>query len=269
MQGRTNNYYSRYRKKRVYNYNAGLYNDGFIPYGNYRGRNGFTSISRKNSVKAAQRQYPRSLVPAASRGYKLNDVELKVFDTAFANTAVNTTGIVTPICLPQLGSDFTNRIGRKITLRSVQVKGQIALDLAIAPGVGNSPAQLVRFMIINDMQPNGTLATIADILLAANPAAPLNLNFRDRFRIITDRIFNLGPLLLDDTATQSYAAVANPSATINVYRRLNDNVVFNTSTGAIADITTGALLLVMIGNVASGAGESLAQLIARVRFADC
>jgi len=222
------------------------------------------------ALQPPTRTYPGSMVPAASRGYSPNVQELKVFDVAPATYNVNTTGIVQAICMPTLGSDMNNRIGRKIELRTFQCKGWICIANAQAqpPTVSEVAAQCCRFMLVWDTQPNGAIAAITDILQTATPASMLNLNNRDRFRILKDKMFALDPFLFD-TAT-SKASATNQIKCIKWFKKLSLETVFNaTNGGTIADIASGALLAVWVGSQANGLnGPVDAAISYRVRYAD-
>jgi len=93
------------------------------------GRSPYTRTNPKNTIPRPLRSYNRSMVPAASRGYQLNDVELKSFDTekllAGPQYFTNDTTNIVPIFIPVIGADINNRIGRKVTVKSLHVSGAI------------------------------------------------------------------------------------------------------------------------------------------------
>lgn len=220
-----------------------------------------------------KRAYPRSRVPLGSRGYRFNRVEKKVNDIAVANYNVNTTGTVTLLANPALGSDMNNRIGRKIQLRSVYIKGSIQVQQSqtgIVSAATTVGTQLCRMIILADLQPNGAAPAITDILNTASPASHLNLNFRDRFKIYCDKTWALGPFYFNTTATQSIGMVGSPQMIpIKKFKKINLESIYNaTNGGTIADISTGALYMVWIGSTASGADDAIATLGTRVRYDD-
>jgi hypothetical protein len=118
-------------------------------------------------------------------------------------------------------------------------------------------------MLIYDDQPNGALPAITDILNTADPASQLNLNNRDRFRVLKDKCFAFDPYLQSASASAQIFSV-------RIYRKLNIDCTFNgVNGGTIADIQTGALLLAYVGSNAAGVStDANAYLSSRVRFLD-
>ena len=80
------------------------------------------------------------------------------------------------------GSDYTNRIGRKVLLKSMLFRANMYPVLNTASPIGNT----IRLLLVYDSQTNGALAAVADVLNAATYLQPTNLNNRDRFRILLD-----------------------------------------------------------------------------------
>lgn len=213
-----------------------------------------TNKSGGTFIKVAPvRTYPNSLVPQASRGYTPNSVEKKVFDVVPATYNVNTTAVFTPLCLPILGSDMTNRIGRKICIKSIQIRGWIVMANAKIqpPVVSEVAAQHARLILLWDTQPNGALPTTAQVLTTANSVAMLNLDNRDRFRVLADKNYYLDPFIFD-TATSTSTAV-NQIKQVKLFRKLNLETIFNgTNGGTIADIASGSLVAMWIGSDPGG-----------------
>lgn len=175
---------------------------------------------------------------------------------------MNTTGTLIPICIPQTGSDFTNRIGRKIRIRSVFIRGYVSKESGA--GTAASGPQLLRMILLVDKQPNGVAATTTEVLKQATSVSQLNLNNRERFQVIKDKTFILDPF---DLSTLTFNRLISP---VKVYKKLNIPVIFNaSSTGNISDINTNALYMMWIGNVAAGSGsDGNAIVTTRVRFED-
>lgn len=221
------------------------------------------------------RAYTGSKVPLASRGYKYNTMERKLSDILPTVVPANSTAAITALCVPTLGTDFTNRVGRKIRISSVQGRALVRTTLGETLAVGNSGAQKVRLMILIDLQPNGALPAITDILTNSHPSANMNLNNRDRFKILLDKTWNLDPYLNDATAGTSRITATNQCRNFKFYKKCDQETIFNaTNGGTIADITSGALIRVVLGNQpvpvvgppAIGAGEMV--ISSRVRFMD-
>lgn len=186
--------------------------------------------------------------------------ERKVVDTAPAAYNANTTGSVTLINGVATGTDFTERIGRRINITAIQARGFCGQDTTGPAGVND-----VRVMIVEDMQSNGVIATIADIFTNATSTSFMNMNNRERFKVHWDRRVTLGPI--DRTATTSYAGSPQTSQ-FNVYKRVNIPVVFEGTAATIGSISSGALYFVVLGSTAAGTGDAFVTAAFRCRFID-
>lgn len=140
-------------------------------------------------------------------------------------------------------------------MKSVQIRGMVRPN-------ANATSCVCRVMFVYDTQPNGALATIADIFQAATGDSMLNLNNRDRFKVLMDKQITMG--FYNTTASSS---VADRTVTnIKKYKKLNLDTIYDGTTAAIGDVQSGALLLVTLGTLAGSVWELLATV--RVRFAD-
>lgn len=203
-------------------------------------------------------------------GRKGLDAEKKVADLGPAQLSMNTTGQFTLLAAPTPGSDYTNRIGRKTLIKSVYVRGIVTCELADQDGpvVGTSGAQLGRMIIFADMQPNGAAPLVTDILTGASSVSQLNLNNRDRFKIYCDKVFAINAYAYNTTAQTAVASLSNSYA-VKKFKSINLETIYNAGTaGTIADIQSGALYMLTIGNRAAGTDDCTAALSTRVRFID-
>lgn len=230
-------------------------------------------ISQRRKVvaqrRAPQRAYKPTFVPLASRGYIQNQVERKVNDIGVTDYAVNSTGSVTLLCNPALGSDMNNRIGRKIMIKSFYIRGYVAQDLADGAAVGSGAAALARMIVFADFQPNGAAPGITDVLNSASPSSQLNLNNRDRFKVYCDKTFINGTYKIDTTASSSYGFASDTIKPVKKYKKINLETVFNsTNGGTIGDINSGALFMLWIGSNSVGTADQNANISTRVRYLD-
>lgn len=204
---------------------------------------------------------PKDRVGFGYRGtYSRSQVEKKFIDIASATYVCDTTGSVTPLNLCDEGTSVSQRIGRKICMKSVQVRG------LIDPVDGATTATLARVMLIWDKQVNGVTATIAEILSAATANSYMNLDNRERFVVLMDKHYSIGAF--SNVATTAYAQ--SPTvAHINKYKKIpaGSFTIYDGTGAGIADINTGALYLVTIGSQAAGAGARLTAAC-RVRYTD-
>lgn len=145
----------------------------------------------------------------------------------------------------QLGSDYTNRIGRKVLWKKLHMH-------YTATNVGGP--QRLRLLCVYDKQPNGLTPLITDILLTDDYPSFNNLNNRDRFITIFDEI------------TEN--ASVDQMISHNITRKINLETVFNGgNAGTIADISTGAIWFMACQPFASlNVTDSFARF--RLRFND-
>lgn len=227
-----------------------------------------TAITRKPSLRLARTQtfntnktIQRKQSIQDARGYSRfigGKSEKKVIDLAPAVYACDIVGSVTALNLVATGTDFTDRVGRKILMKSLNINGHFTTQDTT---VGQD---LCRFMIIYDKQPTGALPAITDILKTSDSRDQLNLNNRDRFVILRDLFVSLGAF--NNTATAAVAGSPTEKE-IRMYIKLNHEVIYSSTAGTIAAIASGALYMVTIGdNVAANAYA--ASVSTRVRFID-
>lgn len=199
-------------------------------------------------------------------------MELKVIDSGATNAQMNTTGTFILLNGLTQGTDYDQRLGRKFIIKSIQARGWVTPEYDnSALGAISVPSQYGRIIIFVDNQSNGATPVTTDLLTVPLPNAPLNLNNRDRFRILRDFQFVFGPLLSVTTATQSQAAFGGNQITdVNFYERVDIETVNNAgNAGTVADIQSGAVYAFYIGSQAAGTNTDLnANLYYRLRFSD-
>lgn len=234
----------------------------------------------------------RGYAPQSNRGG-----ELKVYDTGdyLTHTAppsgeagdlavwnLTITGLVTPMFIPLQGADFNQRIGRKCNIKSIYAKWRCFPRYIVNPSgapytvTSQWPETAVRLLIVHDTNPNGVVPLLSDILqptetLQPDPLSFINMNNRDRFRIILDKFHQFGAL---STGGGEGVAVQNAlgSTTWNgkKYKKVDIPVVFNsTSTGGIADIASGVLYACVLGTESLGSNRySSLEMNWRIRYSD-
>ena len=208
-----------------------------------------------------------SLGPPATRGfygaYRQRGIpELKFVDTTSLNNPVQLTwnvGLVNGIAQ---GTDFNQRIGRKAMMKSILFNGNIS------PAAGNSLSQpqgiLVRVVLIYDTQPNsGTIPVGTDIFASNDANSPMNLNNRDRFKVIIDRRCQLGSFATG--ATGILTAGSPNNSYWSKYRKLNHEIIFSGTANTIGSISTGAIYLAWVGDANN---TTVLDHYTRIRYMD-
>lgn len=109
-------------------------------------------------------------------------------------------------------------------------------------------------MLIRDDQPNGVVATPANILQAVSYLSPKNDAYKKRFESLFDRMYCL--------SEQGVPAIED-----DFYYKLQDHTNYGLgNTGLIGDISTGAYYLFMISDI--GANAPGVAWYTRMRFID-
>lgn len=125
------------------------------------------------------------------------------------------------------GTDVSNRVGREITMTSVQISTQIRAVFASAVG------STVRLMLVYDRFPQGAAFTHGELIEGAETFGLRVPEYRKRFKIIKDVWVDLNP---DGASTMVHK--------VNFYMPLKLKTVYNSlNAGDITDIENGALYL--------------------------
>ena len=134
------------------------------------------AVSRANAVlKARSAMSSGSYGPPASRGfYNLGGGrnELKFIDSADVNKAILTGGEIFLLNGVATGTDISNRVGRKICMKSLIFNANV---FNVATTANALQGIMIRHMIIYDSQPNSsaTVPAVTDILSVATTLSPL------------------------------------------------------------------------------------------------
>jgi len=153
------------------------------------------------------------------------------------------------------GATSYNRIGSKILIKSIDVRFQLYL-------AGSAPANVAcRYMIVYDHQPNGAFPTIANILSdniggATNFLSQINMANRSRFVVLRDRMI-------------AFQAGSDGTRICKEFIKTKLETQYSATTGAIGDITSGALYLLAFASTSAAANfVMLADCHSRIRFFD-
>jgi len=269
------------------------------PYPNPRPFKRGPAVMIQNPVNAYQIAYNRRIAAQRRRlaqryggsygkytqshpGGEIKGIDITNATTPTTNTLVawtlNSTPKISPLNLITIGSSAWNRIGRKVSLKSVRVRGFITTT-------GNANALTVpsyhRFLIIYDKQPNGALPVLGDIFLDQSSVAAdssvslvtsgLNLNNRDRFEIIMDKQHVLGPITAGGANENAGFTDGDAFGCVDWFYKLKNRETHykaDSSPAVIGDISTGCLFMVTFANYAAG-GECYAfNASIRLRYSD-
>lgn len=179
----------------------------------------------------------------------------KFVDFANSAFAMNTTGTIALVATIPQNVSVNSREGIKATYKSIQIRGTVQADTTSVAPVGT-------MILVYDRKPTNALPAITDILVTASSNSFLNNVGASRFQIVRRMDFQfLGNTTTPSTGAESYFV----DEFVDLKKR---QAVFAGATGAIGDITEGALYLITVGNVAAGTADASANVGCRTRFID-
>lgn len=229
--------------------------------------------ARKGKRKAGKSPYKRARLSKSPAMQKGSNNERKWVDIRGVQ-AFNTTGSFTLINGLIRGTDSYQRVGRRIKMTRVNVRGIVTfLQAGAAPG-----ADLLRLQLIYDREANGATPALADILQDTSNAgattvdslAGLNLNNSDRFAVLKEWYWSI-PAASNSggAATGSQAVPTMTELCFKFTKKCNLDVRFNSgNAGTSADITTGALYVVASGALAAANAQWEVVTDSRIRYVD-
>ncbi len=184
---------------------------------------------------------------------KFHDIDL---DDAVIAAGVNVTDSINKIAQ---GITEVTRIGRKCTIRFINWRFDIAMGAKTSAG---DTSDVIRVLMYLDKQANGATAASTDILESADHQSFNNLSNKNRFRTLMDRTYDImSSAGGGDGTTEDYGASVIHDT---FFKKVNIPIEFNSTAGAITEITSnniGVLLIAKSGNAGF-------QSKIRLRFTD-
>lgn len=237
----------------------------------------------RQAQKAVLVNVPRSMPMRASLSQRRNlpavlrssTTEIKAIDIPEATITLEAIGTPPTFHLLngiQVGSGFFNRIGSKIEMLNLHVRGFLV-------NIATSVQQYGRILIVYDRQPNGAAPAITEVLQSRDQTgtasttdkSEINLDQRDRFIIVRDKDFflpsvtNTGGVL---TNGPNWPGDIEEHWEINWFIKLKNLLThFKSSTNptTVADINTGALYAIFLAGTTA---QWAAQVSFRLRYSD-
>lgn len=229
----------------------------------------YTSGSRRanaaRSTVAKARQILRSRMVAAPRaplrtgGFygvynRRGRDELKFVDAAVSFTAWTTAGAIAILNGVAQGTDYNQRIGRSTLLKSILFR------ISVGKSANNSTGSTCRFLIFYDAQTNGAAPAVTDVLAAASYLSPMNLNNRDRFKILCDTYIDTEAYTADPIATGTFK-----NETKTMFKKFNMECQFSGTGATVGSIATGGIFILLISDEANTVGY---EFYSRIRYTD-
>lgn len=191
------------------------------------------------------------------------------------STNMSTNGEVLPLNLIQAGTGSWNRVGRIVTMKSIRLRLNMSLVFSADQ---DSLSKTVRYLIVYDKQPNGTLPVKSDIIQYKEQSGTeagswngfLAYDNMERFTILKDQtvVLKVPPRTFKSDGVpvgdQEYNRFDE------CYLRLNHitNYKSESTPMTIADISTGALYLIYLVEPEGGGTVSINTSFARLRYTD-
>lgn len=175
------------------------------------------------------------------RGVNMSGLpELKTIDSGSVGpTNFSTAGAVLLLNGVAQGDDYTNRIGRKITMKSILMRFSVFSQATDNLQTGD----ILRVMIVYDNQSNGVAPTVANILQTASWDSPQNLDNRDRFLVLADKVFNRPAAIY---AAGVITAGQAGAASRKIYRKISLQTQFNGTGATVGSIAGGSVYMLTI-----------------------
>lgn len=229
----------------------------------------------KKKKKIVNEAYWKNLIPLST--------EKKYIDVVpFFQQLSTTNPVIVPLNLCAEGTDYDQRIGRKINVKSIELKMNMFAAWAHFSDLGHFFLGLpcmVKISIIFDSQTNGTLPNIFDIyryytVEYANLTF-LNADNRSRFKVLYNCDVKLDGGSSDGNGIR--AAGDRQSEFIHEFIPVDLTTVYQGVADHIADISTGSILLVITCTARQGnlpttnypeQGQVNAYMSTRIRFVE-
>lgn len=224
-----------------------------------RGGGARSQLVRSKMYRRSNRQFvPRTMGPFSISESKYFDSArtvnvIPVLTTSWAGTEQDP---ATQNCLfaPQEGSDINNRVGRKVSVYKLSVRGFIYSAPEISQtSLNNAPPPAVRVILYMDQQTNGTQSQGEELMNShstdlLNFQSHQNPNNFGRFRVLRDITYKQQPAFVgvDDSTTDSMAVGYNGIPFKMVVRFKKPVIVkFNSTNGGdIGDIVDNSFHII-------------------------
>jgi len=179
------------------------------------------------------------------------------------NQLLTLSPVFTALNIPVIGTNFFNRVGNKITMRSLYFTG------FIAPNNGNSSGLVagdyIRILVVYDLQPNKAFPAFADLIMSTNVNGTtsstaldhVSINNRKRFIILMDERFQVGSVGGSGVLTPNAVFMQPENLLIKRYIKLkNLQTVYLATAGTVADISQGSLFLCTVSLTATSSNSA-------------
>lgn len=193
----------------------------------------------------------------ANTGPEYKFVDVTAVNQTFQNSAAPFVALLNSVAE---GTDNQNRIGRKLTLKNLNLRLSVQNDsTSLSSANFAKQADTVRWAVVFDKQANGSAASVNNVWnapgTAVDPFAGRLLDYLDRFSILAE-----GQEVLNVSGANAF--------TVHKYIKMNlPTRYIGTGTG-VANIESGALYVMVWDQNTSGATQSTVSFTSHLLFED-
>ncbi len=216
---------------------------------------------RSRQRVSAPRRPPRLFRPGRDRvgGYygrfSRPNGELKFHDSTPSGTSTAAGAILVSLNLIAQGTTESTRIGRKCIIKSIGFRGRAVLP---ATATAANMSDVFRLILLIDRQANGANTTVLSVLETENWRSYRNLAESGRYQTLWDKTIVMNARAGIPTTS---GETAYP---LHYYKKLNLPIEFSGVTGAITEIRSNNLILLLI----SDSAFATFNMQCRLRFSD-
>lgn len=212
---------------------------------NTKGRRRFKRVKK---IASTTFQVANKALDTALKVKRLINPELKIIDFSQSSTVPNA-GSIDCLSLLGTGTGSNTRTGVSVKYDSLRLNWFVNCSTATTTATN----QNIRIIIFKDHASNGAMPTIAQLLDSADVLSHFNNDYKDRFRILSDRTFDL-----------SFQGVRGRLITQNI--KLGTHGFYSGSNNTIAEVRTENIFLCIIGSNATT--ETNYKVLSRIWFYD-
>jgi hypothetical protein len=211
-----------------------------------RRRAGTSKTSRRYDPawKYFKRGYDRRNV--GSYGYSTGVRELKFLDLNFNYVPPNVLGTIHHLgpTISQ-GTGPNNRIGRRVQLHSILVRGAVLL---LTDTTDPSPFDRIRIMLVQDKQTNGALPTVAEVVDNPTIDGFNNVDNSLRFKVLYNKTFTLNSTssYQDTSSSRMYPSPCTRSVNFNIkFKKRKPVISYGSTTGALSEMESNSFFFIV------------------------
>lgn len=141
------------------------------------------------------------------------------------------------------GTDWFERVGRKINIKRIQVRGYAAPDLAWSITQGGTPVQMFKVAVVVDWQNNGNSVPpfTSDIWNTVLPLSFPDPSFDERFTILWEKHFLLDVFTF--VSASGSCTAAGTSAYFECDLDVDFDTIFLNTSGTQSNVATGSVFI--------------------------